>query len=245
MIEKLKGYLQKENNEIVGIASTAKEDRQGESIKQEGWDLKNFKKNPVLLASHQYQEFPIGKVTNVRVQDGNLTFKAIFSEATQKAKEAYQLVQEGILNTFSVGFIPREYDAKNASIITKAELLEISLVAVPANPEAVVIAKTMEKNDLVKSLVKEWLLDETLKKQVDDLEVGKTEEEEAKDEEETKPEKVEDTTAEDTTPEKEEVKENGKAGGEVEDINLKLIQKTVGHLQDLCREIKKKGGATK
>jgi len=242
MLNRLKGYLTKENNEIVGIASTEREDRQGESIMQEGWDLKNFKKNPVLMASHRYDQFPIGKVTNIKVDGKQLTFKAIFSEATVLAREAAQLVGEGILKAFSVGFIPREYNAKNPSVITKAELLEISLVAIPANPEAIVTAKSMKDNAMVKQLIKEWLLDEGLKKQVDDLEKPKEDEkvEEEKKDEETK--QAPDTATED---QKGEVKENGKAGGEVEDINLKLVQKATGYLQELCREIKKKGGAKK
>jgi HK97 family phage prohead protease len=108
------------------------------------------------MASHNYSQFPIGKVTNIKVNENKLTFKAIFSEATTLAREAAQLVEEGILKAFSVGFIPREYDAKNPSVITKAELLEISLVSIPANPEAIITAKSMENNGLVKQLVKEY-----------------------------------------------------------------------------------------
>lgn len=144
----------------MGIASTEKMDRDGEVIKQDGWDLSNFKKNPVILASHNYHEFPIGKATNIKVEDKRLVFKAVFSQATQKAIEAYQLVKEGILKSFSVGFIPREYDEKDRSVITKAELLEISLVAVPANPQAIVTAKEFKDNGLAKELVKLWMLDE-------------------------------------------------------------------------------------
>lgn len=169
-MQKLKGYLDIKEGEIVGIASTEKMDRDGEVIKQDGWDLSNFKKNPVLLASHNYHEFPIGKATNIKVEDKRLVFKAVFSQATQKAIEAYQLVKEGILKSFSVGFIPREYDEKDRSVITKAELLEISLVAVPANPQAIVTAKEFKDNSLAKELVKMWLLDEETKKSVTELE---------------------------------------------------------------------------
>lgn len=249
MISKLKGYLEKSNDEIVGIASTEREDRQGEKIKQDGWDLKNFKKNPVLMASHRYDQFPIGKVTNIKVEDNRLTFKAIFSEATALALEAKQLVSEGILKAFSVGFIPREYDAKNPSMITKAELLEISLVSIPANPEAIVVAKAFmaeHENNLLKEIVKVWMSDDKLKKAVDDLEktdVNKVDENvDIEKEDVNKTEIDSDKTA--TEDQKGEVKKDGKASGEVEDINLKLIQKTTGYLQELCRDLKKKGGVT-
>lgn len=170
MLQKLKGVLSLQDGEIMGIASTQSPDRDGEIIMQNGWDLNNFKQNPVILASHNYHDFPIGKATNIQVEDDKLTFKMVFSKATEEAKQAYELVKEGILNCFSVGFIPREFDSNNQNIITKSELLEISLVSVPANPQAVVMAKSFKGNKLAESLIKEWLLDKKLEKEVYELE---------------------------------------------------------------------------
>lgn len=62
---------------------------------------------------------------------------------TEKAQVVRQLYDEGIMKTVSVGFIPRERDAKNSKIITKAELLELSFVPVPANPNALSLQKEM------------------------------------------------------------------------------------------------------
>lgn len=170
MLKKLKGLLQKKDGEVIGIASTSDPDRDGEIIDQNGWDLTNFLENPVILAHHNYHNFPIGKAIEIGVENGKLMFKMVFSQATEEAKQAYQLVQEGILRTFSVGYIPREYDPKDQNITKKAELLEISLVAVPANPKAVVYAKSLKDNDLAVALCKEWLLDEKLRKEVERLE---------------------------------------------------------------------------
>ncbi len=220
-MNKIKGYLEKKENEIIGIASTEAVDRDGEVILQKGWDLENFKRNPVLLVGHNYQEFPIGKATDIRIEDGKLVFNAIFSKATEKAKEAYELVREGILNSFSVGFIPRDWDSKDSKIITKAELLEISLVPVPANPEAIVLAKEYKKNEIAKYLVKNFFNED----------------------------KAEATEGEETIKEKtsEDVKniKDGKVGNSSNEIDLKLLQATVGHLQILCRDLKKKGGGKK
>lgn len=220
-MSKIFGQLEKDANEIIGIASTEDRDRHGEVIKQDGWDLKLYKKNPVLLLSHNYQELPIGKAENIRVEEGRLKFTARFSEATQKAREATQLVREGILNTFSVGFIVRDVDKKDGSIITKAELLEISLVAVPANPNAIVTAKGFTDNDLAKRLCKEWLIDEQKEEQ---------------------PVKQDNSTADE---DKKKV-EVGEAGAKVDnslDYDLRLFQKATGHLQEICSRLKKKGGA--
>lgn len=154
---------------MLGIASSSTPDRDGESVLPEGGDFKNFKKNPVILASHNYRDFPIGKATKIWVEGKKVLFKMKFSEATQSAKDAYELVKEGILNTFSIGFIPREYDEEK-KIINKWELLEISVVSVPANPDAVVVAKGLKENDLAQKLCKQWLLDEELKEQVSEIE---------------------------------------------------------------------------
>jgi HK97 family phage prohead protease len=219
-MEKLKGILERKEGEIYGVASTETIDRQGEVIKQDGWELDNFKSNPVLLVSHNYQEFPIGKATEIKVEGGRLVFRAVFSQTTQKAIEAYSLIKEGILNAFSVGFIPREYDDENGNIITKAELLEISLVPVPANPEAVVLAKEFKDNEIANYIVKNFL-----------------EEEKENNATEVASEEVD--------------KKNGEDSVEVgdtklkEDLDLKLLQRTTGYLQELCRELKKKGGKTK
>lgn len=231
-MDKLKGYLVKKEGEILGIASTSSFDRDGESIKQEGWDLSNFKQNPVLLVGHNYQEFPVGKATEIAVENNQLVFRAVFSEATQKAKEAYQLVKEGILSAFSVGFIPREYDSNDSKIITKAELLEISLVPVPANPEAIVLAKSFAKaNEIANYIVKNFLVEDVI-----DPDISEKKEADVKAEILPKTEPVSVVTTEDSNV------EIGEEGDKVNEIDLKLLQQTVGHLQVLCRELKKKGG---
>jgi len=121
------------------VASTATTDRQGESIDQQGWDLTNFLANPVMLWAHDYDSLPLGKWINVGVGDGELVMEADFAPADANPMAGYcqKLVEGGYQKTVSVGFIPLE---RNGSIITKAELLEVSWVPVPANPEALAFA---------------------------------------------------------------------------------------------------------
>jgi hypothetical protein len=77
-----------------------------------------------------------------------LIIEGVFA-STENAQLCRKLYDEGILKTVSVGFIPLERDQANNSIITKAELLELSFVPVPCNPNALslekeVIAKMVE-----------------------------------------------------------------------------------------------------
>lgn len=125
------------------VISTADVDRAGEIIDQNGWDLEFYKSNPVVLWAHDYSSLPIGVTEDISVQDGKLVAKGRFApeEANPLAQHVRRLYDLKIIRAASVGFIPREFDPNNASRITKAELLEFSLVPVPANPNALSLMK--------------------------------------------------------------------------------------------------------
>ena len=129
-------------------ASTADIDRDGDVIDVEGWDLKNFKKNPIIMYAHDYRTLPIGKATHIGVKDGKLKNTVEFPpEGTYEFADIVErLVGTGYLKTESVGFIPRKWEdgdgEKNSprKTYTKQELLEISIVPVPSNPNALINA---------------------------------------------------------------------------------------------------------
>jgi len=123
--------------------STEEQDRDGETISAEGWDLKNYKKNPVFMWAHNYQNPPIGKALKVKAEDGKLNFKIEFADADTYAfaDTIYRLYKGGFLNATSVGFIPKEWndgdgDKAPRRAYIKQELLELSAVPVPSNPNA-------------------------------------------------------------------------------------------------------------
>lgn len=130
-----------DNKTKLAIASTAVLDRQDEIIDQKGWVLDNFKNNNPLLWSHNSYEPLIGNCKNARVEKVNgkyaLVFEPDFHEETELARAVKALYEQGRLKTFSVGFKPLDMDG---NIYTKQELLEISAVNVPANPEAQMLA---------------------------------------------------------------------------------------------------------
>lgn len=164
--------IEKADGEFTAIASTEAKDRHGEIVKANGWDLKNYKQNPILLFMHDHTK-PIGKATKIWVENtgksAKLMFKGVLSSATDEARAARQLMNEGILNSFSVGFMPMEMEGNE---ITKSELHEISLVSVPANAEARLVAqKSLEtagfSDDLIKSFMPED--DTDIRKEIDGL----------------------------------------------------------------------------
>ncbi|HCX20585.1 MAG TPA: hypothetical protein DHN29_01650 [Cytophagales bacterium] len=147
-----------------GIASTKAEDRDGETIDQKGWDLNHYKKSPVLLFGHNQFAPPVGKTFNHRISNSGLEFDFQFA-STPFAQELKTLVEEDFLTAFSVGFIPKEFgDTKSGeSTFTKSELLEISLVSVPSNPDALVTSRAFKS---LSDETKEYIMGEIIKKGV-------------------------------------------------------------------------------
>jgi len=125
-----------EKDEMVFIASDETIDRDGDIITIQAWDLKNFQKNPVLLPAHNYYETPIGRDKKIWVEDNKLMFIPEFAP-TEKGREYQTLYEKGFMNGWSVGFLPKQYKENDTGFIfTEVELLEISAVAVPSNPNA-------------------------------------------------------------------------------------------------------------
>jgi HK97 family phage prohead protease len=161
------------DNERSFTAWASKEgiDRDREVLKADGWDLRNFKKNPVVPLFHDYRNPPVAKSIWTKPSPSEnpegLLFKPQFAD-TASGNETYYLYREGYMNAFSVGFDPKEWiDAKPEDTksprrtYTKQELLEISCVVVPAHPGALVEAlesgliKTKQMKDWFDNLIEE------------------------------------------------------------------------------------------
>ena len=126
------------------IGSTGIVDRMGDSVNPEGWKLENYTKNPVIMYAHDYRSLPIGKALNVYVKDGALVFDIQFAD-TDFAKQVFALISQKILSAVSVGFIPTKFGVagQDEYTIMEQELLELSVVPVPANPEALAQVKSL------------------------------------------------------------------------------------------------------
>lgn len=135
------------------VGSTEDIDRDGEVIKASGWNMEHYKKNPVILFGHNYNLPAVAKAQQVFIKDNKLIFDVKFpSEGISKlSDELYGLYKEGIMSSTSVGFMPTEWkdgDGTKESprrIFTKQDLLELSLVPVPSNPEANIESRAISK----------------------------------------------------------------------------------------------------
>ena len=136
---------------IAGYANTTDKDRTGDIVTAQAWakGVENYRKNPVLLYQHKH-DCPIGRVDKVTVDRKGLFVEANVSDAAEKLHSVHSLINDGALKSFSVGFRVKDgkYDQKTDSMtITEVELLEISVVSVPANQESLFsVRKSFEDN---------------------------------------------------------------------------------------------------
>jgi len=149
-------------------------DRMGDVILVGGWDLGNYKQNPVILWGHNAGAPPIGTASRVktaridgkRALVGDVSF--VEEEVNPHAETIWRLAEAGVLRTVSVGFKPIEASwgddvtekertkygvGKYGVLYRRSELLETSIVSVPANPGAVEVG--------LKGLVSKGLISES------------------------------------------------------------------------------------
>ena len=132
------------------VASSATPDRYGDIIDVRGWVLDNYKRNNVILLNHDSNQLPIAR-GNVYVRNDKLIVDVEFDSEDERAKEVERKVKAGFMNAVSVGFRPLEsksrselptdhkYYGQRGMYYSKAELLEVSIVTIPANGEATML----------------------------------------------------------------------------------------------------------
>lgn len=116
------------------VASTEDMARDGLIIEAQGWQLEDYRLNPVVLWAHDYwgERLPLGRA-EVEIVEGRLIAEVVFDQADDFARQVEGKYRRGFLNAVSVGWNTLE---RSEERVTKAELLDISAVPVPADPNA-------------------------------------------------------------------------------------------------------------
>ena len=147
--------IDEEKRQATFVISTDEIDRTYEIVEQ-SWQLENYKKNPIVLFGHDQSKpgYVVGCATEIHSDkegDKNITIGTVqFAEegTSSDADTVWKLVKQGILRTVSVGFIPHTFkaskdeDGSEITVLADNELLEFSIVPIPANPSAVALAMT-------------------------------------------------------------------------------------------------------
>ena len=146
------------------IASTPTSDRYGDVVSAP-WQLERFRANPVVVWAHDYSTPPIGKAVSVEMDGPDLVAKIQWDDSPSNplGQTVAHQFRSGFLNAVSVGFQPGKSIRRNAldedhphysergNLYRDSELLEISAVPIPANPDA--LAKRSLSPFLAKHIV--------------------------------------------------------------------------------------------
>lgn len=149
-----------DGSQVVARISTTAPDRDGDVVLPSGLNAQAYNKNPVVLLQHDKNQ-PIGKATSLRTTRNGVIATMQFAERPKTHPDAVEwmpdtvksLMQQGVLNAFSIGFRVPAGGVRSATekdverfgdgtrqVITEWELLEFSVVSIPANADALVMA---------------------------------------------------------------------------------------------------------
>ncbi len=136
------------------VVSTETMDHERDVMRVKGCDFKTHRSNPIVLLNHNRQwpgiaksEDPDGRYT-VKAQGDRLEAVNYFNQHTKLGLHSFRLVESGALKGISPGFLTKANgveqfkgrDGKPVFIHNDWELMEISHVPIPMNPEALVLA---------------------------------------------------------------------------------------------------------
>lgn len=138
------------NGAVRFVLSTERRARDNNIIRADAWRTRNFAANPVALWAHKDTELPIGHWRNLKIENmpegdpalfGDLHFASAEYEFAATVEKLYR---SGALNAVSVRWAPLDYermeDGSNGIVFTDVDLLEVSAVPVPADPDAIAVA---------------------------------------------------------------------------------------------------------
>ncbi len=118
-------------------------DADQESVDTFGFDLKRLRNGTMPLLFNHDQQKPVGKIMEATYDKEGLLIKArVFKYPDdQLTNFVYNSVKSGVISAFSVGMLVKNFelisqDGEDYIQLAKSEVIEVSLVAVPSNPEA-------------------------------------------------------------------------------------------------------------
>jgi HK97 family phage prohead protease len=140
------------------IITTDSVDRDGEVMVPQGMNSKDYERNPVLLWQHD-PSAPIGRAVSLKRGENSIEAEFELPHRPQGYEGQWRpdfvrgLIQAGVLGAVSIGFMPMEggermatkgdverYGAEVRKVYSRWKLLEVSVVSVPANQDALITA---------------------------------------------------------------------------------------------------------
>lgn len=129
------------------IISTERINSYGSRVLTAGIDLTQYEKNPIVLYMHRRgskEDMPIGIMTSLRVENGILYGTPKFDDDTEDERNISKKWDRGTLRMLSAGLDVLEWSEDPAMLvagqtrptITKSKLIEVSVVDIGSNDDA-------------------------------------------------------------------------------------------------------------
>jgi HK97 family phage prohead protease len=121
-----------------GYASTFGNVDLGDDVVEKGAFLKSIQSRPEIKLLWQHSmDKPVGKSIELKEDDRGLFLRGRISKRTTLGQDTATLIEDGVIDSMSIGFFIKEYDIKEGiRHLKEIDLFETSLVTMPMNPEA-------------------------------------------------------------------------------------------------------------
>ncbi len=135
-------FLKEGRPTSTAVITSAVEDRDGDTVHTDGMIVsESYRKHPIVMPMHMYREFPIGFTEKLTQYKNHAVAKWqwLTDEPDTDGQKFYGLWKNHVLNCVSIGFVPKRWEPKKDSWsydFLAWELLEHSVVNIPANPDA-------------------------------------------------------------------------------------------------------------
>lgn len=155
---KIEDFSNKERS-FLAVASAETPDRMGDIVTVKGWQLDDYRKNPVVMPFHNYATLPVGRSLEEFTKRKRLMFRPQFATYPETMR-MYEMYRDKYLKGFSVGFVPTKSEPIDEEVegfaamfapkkFLEQTLLEVSVAPVPAHQDALAEIKAMvKKGDL-------------------------------------------------------------------------------------------------
>ena len=137
-----------ETGRVTAVISTGDVARDDAIIDPAGWDFANYDLNPVVLFQHNADAVPFARTVEHGVAGDNLIATAEFDLEDPVGAAMFRKVSRGYINATSVRWLPKRWEyrkmgsgdqTREVLVFLEQELLEWSLVTIPADPKALIV----------------------------------------------------------------------------------------------------------
>lgn len=188
--------VNEEERSIVYAFTSSVIDRYEEVVDPNGADMRNFQKSKRTIFWNHSQDRPIGRSLWEK-KDGEtwLTKVQFAAEQNAFANDIWRLAKDDFIGATSIGFMPKtaeliqnknlkdlhpsnqsEFDPEQLILVWRNwELFEISVVGVPANPEALEVERVLRSGEIKSDEIRNILVATLQEKRICELEACREE----------------------------------------------------------------------